>query len=437
MATSMRYAAIVRKWALAFWVCVAATTAAQAEELYLDGEIDEDASLGCTDEPILPPGKSKPLPGAIKVLPQEGKIYPGLFELPPERNGHLNFEAMSGTQPPILFTFHDFLNEDNEGSIPDRRFDDPMEGNSLLSPLQYAEHLWKDGTVLAVAWAVYCCPINDKSFWLRIKNPHSHFQNILSGEQDEFLRETARQIKALNAPIMLTVIPEFNWQGELIFGSRGHVWIDQAEHLCNQYGDPAWPDGPELIRDVFRYVIDLFREEQVANVTWFMYAASNYLVPGVEGQSKWLHPKYFYPGDDYIDWVGQSVYFKHESWRLDSEEPTFDFDTALGEGYRAWRTVTDKPFFIPEFGAQAASGTDRSAYVREVLTSKLPAYEGIAAFAWADSGLYEDYFNIPRLGHVASESEVWNDATSQPPYAKKVRLTPAPLEEAPGTEEAE
>jgi hypothetical protein len=108
---------------------------------------------------------------------------------------------------------------------------------------------------------------------------------------------------------MLTLFSEFNYQGMMSFGVDGTDRFTEVEHLCRLYGDPSWPDGPERIRDAFIHVIEIFKREDVRNVTWFMYAGSHYMNPRHEDYSPWLHPKYFYPGDEYIDWVGQSVYF--------------------------------------------------------------------------------------------------------------------------------
>ncbi len=379
-----------------------------AEDWALDNRLDDGATEGCSKDPVLPAATSAPLPGATKVLERPDKVYAGVFQLPPEAQGNRVFENAGGTNPPILFTFHDFLNEENTTSIPDRTFDDPMEGDSGLSPLEYAKDLWEDDTVLAIAWAVYCCNWYEADFWKRLLPPHRNFQDILEGKHDAFFRQTARKIKENGVPIMLTTVPEFSWQGEFGFGPEGNAWMDDVDNICNHYGDPAWPDGPERVRDLYRHIIDLFREEGVTNVTWFMYAASNYMVASVDGQSQWLHPKFYYPGDEYMDWVGQSVYFTHPSWNTKSDEPPLDFDTALSDGYKAWQSVTDKPIFLPEFGADAGPGVDRSVHMAEVLTEKLSNYPRVKAFAWADSELYASIYGIPQLGHDPNERDAWS-----------------------------
>ena len=41
-----------------------------------------------------------------------------------------------------------------------------------------------------------------------------------------------------------------------------------ARAKTNGYGDPYFPDGPERFRDAYRHIIDLFRKEDVKNITW-------------------------------------------------------------------------------------------------------------------------------------------------------------------------
>ena len=46
-------------------------------------------------------------------------------------------------------------------------------------------------------------------------------------------------------------------------------------------------------------------------------------------------PRFFYPGDDYVDWVGTDFYSDNQDWK------------ALSGLYRRYDT---KPFALPEFG---------------------------------------------------------------------------------------
>lgn len=61
-------------------------------------------------------------------------------------------------------------------------------------------------------------------------------------------------------------------------------------------------------------------------------------------------PKYFYPGDDYVDWVGTDFYSDNQDWK------------ALTGLYNRY---APKPFSIPEFGISA--GADDPAYMSRLM----------------------------------------------------------------------
>lgn len=58
---------------------------------------------------------------------------------------------------------------------------------------------------------------------------------------------------------------------------------------------------PEVYKRAYRHVVDLLREQGVQNVAyvWHSYAAKPY---------KNYSPEEWYPGDDYVDWIGISVF---------------------------------------------------------------------------------------------------------------------------------
>jgi hypothetical protein len=61
-------------------------------------------------------------------------------------------------------------------------------------------------------------------------------------------------------------------------------------------------------------------------------------------------PRHFYPGDEYVDWVGTDIYSDNQDWK------------GLSGLYRRYRNV---PFALPEFGVV---GADDPAFLRRLLT---------------------------------------------------------------------
>jgi len=123
------------------------------------------------------------------------------------------------------------------------------------------------------------------------------FQKIIDGNFDEELHQYAKDVKDYGSMILMDYGLEMNgnwfpWSGAVNGGG-----------VKTKYGSPDKADGPERFVDAYRHIVDIFREENVENVTWFFHP-DVYSEPNV----KWNQPKEYYPGDDYVDWIGISAY---------------------------------------------------------------------------------------------------------------------------------
>lgn len=388
---------------------------ASAQNFDLDRDLSARATQGCNLDVSPPAPRTRAAKDALKVLPPAQGVYLGAYQIPAQAKEVSRFANATERMPPIVFSFHDFFSEGNGSKTPDLRFTDRMEGEGSAPPLALAEWLDERGAVLALAWAIYCCDYENLGFWFGLKKPHDHVNRILHGELDDFIRQSARSIREYGRPLMLTLVPEMSWQGRFLFGRDGRSWMSSVDNICNEYGDTAWPDGPERIRDLYIRVIDIFRQEGVKNVTWFMYSSNQYMSPSVEEQSRWLHPKYYYPGDAYIDWVGQSVYFTRADWVEDFED-TGTFDAVFLPGYQAWQSVTSRPMFLPEFGIISRKDVDRRDMWQKLLTKQLKSVPAVRAVTIADSLLFQEYFDLPLLSTNVREIEVFNDTMRRDPY---------------------
>lgn len=368
------------------------------------------ATVGCRTD-VVPPKASRPEASPhTSLAPLRQGAYIGLYSIGPILDDRRDFIARTGHVPAIVFTFHDWVSDEdwNSSSPQLRTFADPLESSSI-SPLQLAEDVRQQGGVLAVAWAIQCCDWDSYLFWYGFRRPTVTVARLLNGDFDQYITTVARQIRDYRHPIMLTLFSEFNYQGMMGFGKQGADRLDDAEHLCRFYGDPSWPDGPERIRDAFVHVINLFRKEGVQNVTWFMYAGSHYMNPQHEDYNQWLHPKFFYPGDEYIDWVGQSAYFidPRVPPKLRQKEIGTPITEALSSGYAAWGTVTQRPLFLPEFGILGDGASSRARLIEEIFHDVLPRFDRVQAITLAHFQIAQDFYEVPRLGLFVDEEAAW------------------------------
>lgn len=412
---------------VAWAACLGCTGLAQAAEKNEFRLKSERAAASCSADVKLPAGRSREAPDAVKVLPSPNGIYAGVYSIGTTRADVREFARKTGKSPAIVFTFHDWIGDDDFASERPklRSFADDMEDKGV-TPIQLARQLDKQGSVLAVTWAMQCCDFTSTAWWYGLRKTRVTLPRLLKGDFDDYIRQVAGEVKAYGKPIMLALFSEFNWQAAMAFGKDGATRMSEADDLCGQYGDPRWPDGPERLRDAHRHVIDLFRAEGVKNVTWFMYANSGYMDPKGRNYSVWLHPKFSYPGDDYIDWVGQSTYFIDPKW---GRSPSKDADViggALAPGYAAWGEVTQRPMFLPEFGAVGDKALDRSAIYAEVMGKVLPAMPRVKALTLADFLIAEICCQVPRLGEpFAGEISAWRKHVGEnAAYEFKVRTGP-------------
>ncbi len=386
-----------------------------------------EATAGCRSEVTPPKGSRSPSPTSVSLATPSRGAYIGLYSIGPILADRRDFVSKTGHVPAIVFTFHDWVSDEdwNSSSPHLRTFADPMESTSI-SPLQLAEELRTQGGVLAVAWAIQCCDWDSTLFWYGFRKPTGTVTRLLAGDFDDYIVTVARQIRDYRHPIMLTLFSEFNYQGMMVFGKQGGERLEDTEQLCRLYGDPTWPDGPERIRDAFVHVIELFRREGARNVTWFMYAGSHYMNPHHEDYNPWLHPKFFYPGDEYIDWVGQSAYFIDPRIppKLRQQELRTPITEALAPGYEAWRTVTQRPLFLPEFGILGDGSTSRARIIEEVFREVLPRFDRVHAITLAHFQIAQDVYEVPRLGVFRDEEIAWKRAVLEnSQYLKQASFT--------------
>ena len=169
-----------------------------------------------------------------------------------------------------------------------------------------------------------------------VKEPKFTMSNIINGKFDKELRQWAKDAKAHDVPLLIDFAVEangdwFSWSG-----------IFNGKDSKDTYGDKNYYDGAERYRDAYRHIIDIFRDEEVLNTTWFFHA-DIYSNP----DAKWNRAKLYYPGDDYIDWIGVSLYGAQNP----KENYWDSFSQILEERYTTIREIsTKKPIALLEFG---------------------------------------------------------------------------------------
>jgi hypothetical protein len=144
-------------------------------------------------------------------------------------------------------------------------------------------------------------------------------KDIASGALDAYIRQYARDLNAFGDPVLLRLFGgEFN--GSWLYGvsPRANANLTTSDFVA------AW-----------RRVVDIFRQVGAQNVSWAW-------IPNVFPPTpvSWVDPNIdaYYPGDDYVDWVGADIYdVGPPSW-LDS--------------IYSFAVTHAKPIFLAEWGVR-------------------------------------------------------------------------------------
>ncbi len=217
-----------------------------------------------------------------------------------------------------------------------------------------------------------------------VQDPNFTLQRIIDGKFDSNLTKWAQDAKRVGIPIMAEFGTEVNgnwfpWSG--ILNGAG---------TTNKYGNSTFPDGPERFRDAYRHIIDLFRKEGVTNITWCFHVQPPTELDYDESLIKpWNNIKNYYPGDNYIDWIGISVYGSSEhgaQW--------ISFTDMLDASYPKLAALSSKkPIAVFEFGVlEDQTKGNKNTWIQNALQS-------------IENGRY------PRIKAINYWNEKWNDCT--------------------------
>lgn len=167
-----------------------------------------------------------------------------------------------------------------------------------------------------------------------IDNNYSLYK-IINGDFDYYISLWAFEARNSGIPLIIDFCPEMNgnwfpWSGILNGGPNPDF-----------YGNKAYPDGPERYIDAYKHFVGIFRKYNANNITWVFHTNYNSM-PAEE----WNSMKYYYPGDDCVDWIGISIY--------GAQKPTdswIDFENIMDSAYSQMIAIgKNKYYAILEFG---------------------------------------------------------------------------------------
>ena len=167
-------------------------------------------------------------------------------------------------------------------------------------------------------------------------------RHIVAGDCDAYIDKWAEAAKNFGHPLLVSFACEpnsdwFPWSGHDNGGAKG---------------------GPELYKSAYRHAVDRVRASGATNIAWVFHANSS-----SHPNRPWNAVAEYYPGPDYVDWLGMSVYGQltpgKDSWE--------DWHEAMDGAYKHLCALDPgKPVILAEWGVgEFPEGGSKADWIRE------------------------------------------------------------------------
>jgi hypothetical protein len=234
--------------------------------------------------------------------------------------------------------------------------------------------------------------------------------NIIAGDHDAYIDMWADAAREFGQPMIVSFANEMNgswfpWSGG--FYGKGNIIPGFTPAL---YDGPV---GPETFKKAYRHVVDRVRARGAKNVQWVLHLM-NYSLP----QDEWNLADRYYPGPEYCDWLGFSLYGMqfHDDEEWAPFFPLFDWpytELALLD--------PNKPIMVCEWGCgEFPAKGSKAQWIRDGFkwmkdTAKYPRLK--ACVFWHERWQNEDgrYSNL-RVNSTPGALEAYREGVADPFY---------------------
>lgn len=215
-------------------------------------------------------------------------------------------------------------------------------------PAEAVNKVYQDGRILMLTLQ----PFSEGQTWIAVPE-------IINGQYDVQIKEWAVGLKNIGEPVFVSPLNEMN--------SDWDPWC-------------AWFFGKDtdLYIEAWRHIVDIFREAQADNVL-FVWNPHDGSFPDFQ----WNNAHLYYPGDDYVDWIGLTGYnngttHPGDEWR--------EFDEIYKPLYADYeKRYPDKPFIIAEFACNEKGGVKAKWIEKAMASIANNNYPNIKIAIWYDN----------------------------------------------------
>jgi hypothetical protein len=212
---------------------------------------------------------------------------------------------------------------------------------------------------------------------------------ILSGDEDGWIRTQARAIHELGVPVFI----RYGWEMDI---------------------HPEWADGPRAFVQAWRRIHEIFVSEGATNATWVWSPTGAGFTTGVA--------QTFYPGPDVVDWIAADGY----NWAPGRPRSLWRQFSSVFTSFYAWAARSGKPLMIAETGVQERDPGERPEWIRRMGSTLQTSYPAIRALVYFDSSARYDWRLNTSPDAMAAFRAVASQPYFEPPLAGNVRTDSAP-----------
>lgn len=303
-------------------------------------------------------GCKKAEPVAVKeegpqqlLMPKEG-AYSGAYVDFGEGESHVTYDALTGFERMTgkhlaVVAFGNFWG--------DQEF--PAKTMAMIAGY---------GAIPLLFWSPW-----DKPYEERRGPDRFNLPDILAGKWDGFIDQWAEAARLYGKPMLVAWGIEMNGSW---FPWSGHYYGGGTVIGYDQDGQPLY-QGPELVKQAYRYVVDRVRARKADNILWGFHV-NHFAVPYEPWNTNMAN---YYPGAGYVDWLGLSVYGKMHK----SNDWSYFYDV-MDNGYKEiCQLDPDKPVIVAEWGVGEFPADDKGKFISRAFADMQEKYRRVkAAVYW-------------------------------------------------------
>ena len=215
-------------------------------------------------------------------------------------------------------------------------------------PALQAQRAQQMGGRLMVTWEPWSGAKSDSNWSCRA---------VAAGKYDPYIRQYARAVKNSGAPVLIRLAHEMN----------GDWYPWGTAYVSNNARNNG--NSPDDYVKMWQRVVRIFRVEGARNASWVWAPNILYQTPVNSYERQRADLEDLYPGDEWVDWIGLSVY------NDGARRPWRTFSDLFDGSYRIVTSIANKPMMIAELGVTeqgAPRGQSKAQWIANAFLQEIP-----------------------------------------------------------------